>query len=108
MNEATSQKEPAEARGSEQVIERWLGDRRRLSRKTLEDLVSLARNSGGELVDVTPDDWCGTMWFKPWPRPKGAQLIENLVARGYVVEVFPLGIPHPEAVQVLVRNRTFR
>ena len=74
--------------------------------------MSLARDHGGKLVDVTarggarePEEWCGTMWFKPWPPPKAANLIQDLIERGYVLEVFPLGIPHLDAARIVVRNQ---
>jgi hypothetical protein len=100
--------------GPEQV-ETWLTDRRNVTREELGILVKLARDNGGELVNLTafggggrdPDDWCGTMWFKK-PRPKVGGLVEILLERGWTVEIFPYGIINPDALQVVVRNQAGR
>jgi hypothetical protein len=101
-------------RGSEQVIEKWLGGRRKVTTDELRELVELAREHDGELVNVSaygqerdPDDWCGTMWFRK-PRPKVGSLIDVLLEKGWNVEVFPLGIPALTGVEVLVRNQIRR
>lgn len=78
---------------------------RRLSKTELKSLVDLARQHGGEVVNVSrfsgsDDDWCGTMWFRG-PRPRGiGTLVAGLVDRGYGVRIFPYGIINPEALQV--------
>lgn len=101
-------------RGSELVIEKWLGARRKVSAEEIRELLDLARGHEGELVNVTaygngsdPDDWCGTMWFQK-PRPKLGPFVDTLLERGWNVEIFPRGIPNPIAFEVLIRNQIRR
>jgi hypothetical protein len=95
---------------AEQTLEKYLTAKRTVSRKELNGLLELARQHGGELVDVSafgdpdPDDWCGTMWFHG-PRPKVGGLIDDLISRGWTIEVFPRGIINPDALQINVRNQ---
>jgi len=95
---------------AEQTLEKYLSSRRTVSRKELNGLLDLAREHGGELVDVTafgdpdPDDWCGTMWF-PHPHPKVGTLVDTLIGHGWTVEIFPRGIINPGAIEVIVRNQ---
>jgi hypothetical protein len=83
---------------------------RRMNKEELRSLLQLAREHGGELVDVTrnagsDDDWCGTMWFRG-PRPKKlGTLLEGLIGRGYGLRVFPRGIINPDALQITIQNQ---
>jgi hypothetical protein len=83
---------------------------RKLTRQELKSLVELAREHGGEMVNVarvagSDDDWCGTMWFRG-PRPKRVGvLVEGLLERGYGIEIFPRGIINPDALQIDFRNQ---
>ncbi len=101
----------ATTRGSEELIEKWLGERRRVTRSEIKELVELARINEGELVDVAAhgsgddtDDWCGTMWFRR-PKPKLGGLLDTLLERGWNVTIFPKGIPNPRVFEVVVRNQ---
>ena len=94
-----------------EAVEKFIAERRTVTREEVANLLTLARENGGELVHVTgfggqrdPDDWCGTMWFRP-PRRLGA-LVDRLTDRGWGVEIFPLGIINPDALLVQVRNQT--
>jgi hypothetical protein len=98
-------------RGSEQVIEKWLGARRRVTPEQLNELLEIAQSNDGELVNVSafgdvggPDDYCGTIVFHR-PRPKLGSVIDILLERGWGVEIFPRGIPNPTAFEVTVRNQ---
>ena len=102
----------AEERASEELVERLLARRHRVTREELRELVKVARGSGGEFVQASsfgaedPDDWCGTMHFKG-PRPKLGSLVELLAERGWMVRVFPYGIPVIDQVLVDIRNQAF-
>jgi hypothetical protein len=104
----------ADTRGSDQVIERWLERRGKFTKDEVGELVKLAQQSGGELVNVSafggerdPDDWCGTMWFRK-PRPRIGALVDQLVDRGWGVEIFPRGIINPDMVEIVVQNQVRR
>jgi hypothetical protein len=102
----------AEEKTGEEQVERLLARRHRVTREELHELVKAARESGGKFVRASsfggedPDDWCGTMHFKG-PRPKFGGVIDALVARGWIVEVFPYGIPVIDEFLVDIRNQTF-
>ena len=104
----------SDGRGSDQVIEKWLGERRRMTREEIKRLVDIARTNDGELVNVAAfgagvdgDDWCGTMWFKK-PRPKLGGVIDSLLDAGWHVQIFPRGIPVVSAFEVIVRTQSRR
>ena len=100
------------AEDKDDLVERLVGKRNRVTRDQIKELVKAARESGGEFLQVSrfggddPDDWCGTMWFKK-PRPKVGGLIDLLLDRGWVVEVFPYGIPVIDQLRVDIRNQAF-
>jgi hypothetical protein len=104
----------ADARGSEQVIQQWLGKGRTISREDLKTLLDVARDNGGELVEVVgsaiaddPDDWCGTMWFHKHG-PKIGGLLDTLIDKNWFITLFPRGIPVVNAFEIQVRNRVRR
>ena len=96
-------------RATEELVSELLARRTRVTRQELRDLVFAAHEHGGEFIGASSsgdgelDDWCGTMWFRR-PRPKLGGLIDFLVDRGWVVGVFPYGIPAIDRVRIDVRN----
>ena len=104
----------ADARGSEQVVQQWLGRGRTISREDLQTLIDVARENGAELVEVAgsaiaddPDDWCGTVWHHG-PRPKVGGLLDKLIEKNWFITLFPRGIPVVNAFEIQVRNRVRR
>jgi len=102
----------ADDRKTDELVDRLLARKNKVSRSELRQLITMAQELGGEFVQASssggdePDDWCGTMWFKK-PRPKVGPLIDSLLESGWVVEVFPYGIPVIDQLRLDVRNQAF-
>jgi len=97
------------ARGSDEVLKKWLKDRQKLSRDLLGEMVAVARQHGGTVSGASlaadGDDvpYCGnvvlTFPFPPRPGP-----LESLLSKGLRFGVLTHGIPVPDIYVVTVKN----
>jgi hypothetical protein len=77
----------------DEVVERLLATRLNVSKAELRSVVELVHAAGGQIVSAYDEDGplCGTK--VPGRPPKLGGLIDNLVAKGFTVKLFPYGIP---------------
>lgn len=97
------------ARGSDEVLKRWLKGRQQLSRNLLREMVAVAREHGGTIEGASlvadGDDVpiCGNVVLR-FPRPPKGGLFEALGERGLSFNVLTHGIPIPDIYHVEVVN----
>jgi hypothetical protein len=99
----------ADARGSDEVIRRWVGERQQVSRDFLGQALKVAREHGGRVVsaslaadgDDTP--YCGTVTIH-FPFPRGGEGIPSLAAISAELLILTHGIPIPDILSVRALN----
>ena len=82
-----------EKQNIDEVVERLLAARLNVSKAELRTVVELVHAAGEQIVSDYDEDGplCGTR--VPGRPPKLGDLIDNLVAKGFTVKLFPCGIP---------------
>jgi len=99
------------ARGSEEVLKKWLKDRQKLSRDLLGEMVAVARQHGGSVTGAElaadGDDvpLCPEIILRfPIPPRPGPGPLDILVSKGLQFNVLTHGIPVPDIYVVTVKN----
>jgi len=89
--------------------EQLLGSKRKVTRADLAELVKIAREFDAQFVRTAafgagddPDDWCGTMWHRG---PHIGKLVDGLVSRNWIIDIFPYGIPVIDGVLINLSNQ---
>jgi hypothetical protein len=97
------------ARGSDEVLKKWVAGRQKLSRNLLAEMVAVAREHGGSVEgaslvadgDDTPR--CGNVVLR-FPIPHGGPVFEALGQKGLGFHVLTHGIPVPDWYRIEVVN----
>jgi hypothetical protein len=97
------------ARGSDEVLKKWIAGRQKLSRELLSEMVGVARQFGGSVagasLDSDGDDTprCGNVVLQ-FPFPPRPGVFEALGQKGLGFNVLTHGIPIPDIFHIEVVN----
>lgn len=97
------------ARGSDEVLKKWVAGRQKLSRELLSEMVGVARQFGGSVegaslvADGEDTPRCGNVVLR-FPFPPRPGLLEALGQKGLGFHVLTHGIPIPDIFHIEVVN----